>query len=513
MGIFTALINLLLLVTVISLLSPATEAQQPNYLYHACQNTTTFSTNSTYQANRNTLLSLLSSNGNQGDGFYNTTSGRVADMVYGLFLCRGDLSTDVCQACVTFAANDISQRCPVEITAVVWYDECLLRYSNRNIFSAVAEAPTFGMANTQNVTDLDRFNRQLQAMMNDTATEAANAPPGAKKFAIRQEAANFSSALNLYTLGQCTPDLSSIDCDSCLRFAITNLPSGSQGGRRLTPSCNVMYETYPFYNRTAVAPPPPPEPASGGNGRRTWPIIVAIVVPITVIILLIFLVLACWLLKRRAKKKYDFVQEENAWYDISTADSLQYDFTTIEAATDGFSDANKLGEGGFGQVYKGILPNKQEIAVKRLSRGSGQGEEKILVYEYVPNKSLDYFVFDPAKQGQLDWWRRYKIIEGVARGILYLHQDSRLRIIHRDLKASNILLDGDMNPKISDFGTARIFGVDQTQGTTRRVVGTYGYMSPEYAMQVARGTVTFMKQMVLMTSLATLGNYGRMRDP
>ncbi|KAK8664842.1 hypothetical protein V6N13_084615 [Hibiscus sabdariffa] len=343
MGIFTALINLLLLVTVISLLSPAIEAQQPNYLYHVCQNTTTtFSTNSTYQANRDTLLSSLSSNGARGDGFYNTTTGRGADMVYGLFLCRGDLSIDVCQACVAFAANDISQRCPVEITAVVWYDECLLRYSNRNIFSAVVEAPTFSMANAQNVTDLDRFNRQLQAIMNDTATEAANAPPGAKKFAIRQEAANFSSALNLYTLGQCTPDLSSMDCDSCLRFAITNLPSGSQGGRRLTPSCNVMYETYPFYNRTAVAPPPPPEPASGGNGRRTWPIIVAIVVPITVIILL--LLLACWLLKRRAKKKYDVVQEEN--------DSLQYDFTTIEAATDGFSDANKLGEGGFGQVYK-----------------------------------------------------------------------------------------------------------------------------------------------------------------
>ncbi|MBA0748663.1 hypothetical protein Gogos_002655 [Gossypium gossypioides] len=199
-------------------------------------------------------------------------------------------------------------------------------------------------------------------------------------------------------------------------------------------------------------------------------------------------------------------------YDITTVEALQYDFATIEAATNKFSDSNKLGEGGFGEVYKGVLPNQQVIAVKRLSRGSGQGdeefkneavlvaklqhrnlvrllgfclerEEKILVYEYVPNKSLDYFVFDPTKQGQLDWSRRYKIIGGIARGLLYLHEDSRLRIIHRDLKASNILLDEDMNPKISDFGMARIFGVDQTQGTTRRVVGTYGYMSPEYAMQ------------------------------
>ncbi|MBA0598760.1 hypothetical protein Gorai_008507, partial [Gossypium raimondii] len=184
---------------------------------------------------------------------------------------------------------------------------------------------------------------------------------------------------------------------------------------------------------------------------------------------------------------------------------------TIEVATNNFSYSNKLGEGGFGEVYKATLPNGQEIAVKRLSRSSGQGieefkneallvaklqhrnlvrllgfclerEEKILIYEFVPNKSLDCFLFDPEKQAQLDWSTRYKIMVGVARGMLYLHEDSRLKIIHRDLKVSNILLDSDMNPKISDFGMARIFGVDQTQGTTKRVVGTYGYMSPEYAM-------------------------------
>ncbi|GMI93340.1 cysteine-rich RLK (RECEPTOR-like protein kinase) 25 [Hibiscus trionum] len=162
-------------------------------------------------------------------------------MVYGLFLCRGDLSTDVCQACVTFSANDISQRCHVETTAVIWYDECLLRYSNRNIFSVVAESPTFAMANTRNAADLDRFNWQLQALMNDTATEAANAPPGAKKFAIRQVAANFSSALNMYALGQCTPDLSSMDCDSCLRFVITNLPGG--GSKILGQRNSNFYQT------------------------------------------------------------------------------------------------------------------------------------------------------------------------------------------------------------------------------------------------------------------------------
>ncbi|KAI9072118.1 hypothetical protein K1719_045920 [Acacia pycnantha] len=176
-----------------------------------------------------------------------------------------------------------------------------------------------------------------------------------------------------------------------------------------------------------------------------------------------------------------------------------------------FSVANKLGQGGFGSVYKGKLPNGQDIAVKRLSMDSRQGDsefknevllvaklqhrnlvrllgfslekqERLLVYEFLPNGSLDSLLFDSSQRVHLNWVVRYKIIGGIARGLLYLHEDSRLRIIHRDLKASNILLDEELNPKISDFGLARLFVVDQTQSNTSRIVGTYGYMAPEYAM-------------------------------
>lgn len=237
-----------------------TAGAQPIYLYHDCPNTTTFTANSTYQANLNTLLSSLSSNATVNNGgFYNISAGRDPDDVYGLFLCRGDSSSDVCQNCVTLAAQDIVQRCPVEKVAIVWYDQCLLRYSNESFFSTMRESPKVFMWNTQNISDQTRFNGILGNTMKDAAAEAANVRSGAKKFAVKQ--ANFTAFQTLYTLSQCTPDLSSSDCVTCLQGAISDLPSccgGKQGGRVLSPSCNIRYEVYSFYNDTATRPPPPP---------------------------------------------------------------------------------------------------------------------------------------------------------------------------------------------------------------------------------------------------------------
>ncbi|XP_030451931.1 G-type lectin S-receptor-like serine/threonine-protein kinase At1g61370 [Syzygium oleosum] len=188
-----------------------------------------------------------------------------------------------------------------------------------------------------------------------------------------------------------------------------------------------------------------------------------------------------------------------------------FDFDDIVGATNNFSVTNKLGQGAFGPVYKGKLTDGKEVAVKRLSSSSSQGmeefeneislisklqhrnlirligccveqEEKILVYEYLPNKSLDTFLFDWKRKAELSWDKRFRITQEVARGLLYLHRDSCLRVIHRDLKVSNILLDEKLNPKISDFGLARMFQGTQDLANTHRVVGTLGYISPEYAM-------------------------------
>ncbi|XP_061349733.1 G-type lectin S-receptor-like serine/threonine-protein kinase At4g27290 [Gastrolobium bilobum] len=196
---------------------------------------------------------------------------------------------------------------------------------------------------------------------------------------------------------------------------------------------------------------------------------------------------------------------------LNDLDLPLFDLPTVAAATNDFSMNKKIGEGGFGPVYRGKLLDGREIAVKRLSSLSKQGmtefinevklivklqhrnlvkllgccihgQELMLIYEYMANSSLDSFIFADTKGKVLEWPQRFNIICGIARGLVYLHQDSRLRIIHRDLKASNVLLDDSLNPKISDFGMAKTFGGDQTEGNTNRVVGTYGYMAPEYAV-------------------------------
>ncbi|XP_034696980.1 G-type lectin S-receptor-like serine/threonine-protein kinase At1g11410 isoform X1 [Vitis riparia] len=241
--------------------------------------------------------------------------------------------------------------------------------------------------------------------------------------------------------------------------------------------------------------------------QKKW-LLAILVIPGAVLLFLI-ISLACRFIRKKRKDKarqrgleISFISSSSLFqrspaakeHDESRRNSeLQFfDLGTIAAATRNFSFANKLGQGGFGPVYKGQLPSGQEIAVKRLSSTSRQGIEEfkneVSLIAKLQHRNLVRLLGcciegDETKRSLLDWKKRFEIILGIARGILYLHQDSRLRIIHRDLKASNVLLDAKMNPKISDFGMARIFGGDQIEGNTSRVVGTYGYMSPEYAME------------------------------
>lgn len=214
-----------------------------------------------------------------------------------------------------------------------------------------------------------------------------------------------------------------------------------------------------------------------------------IVLPVMSTFLILTSIVLIWIFVFRGNE-----ESKNIWRRLSFGDTSSFNepadrnaefpnlsFREIAAATNNFSESSILGRGGFGNVYKGTLvKDGTEIAVKRLSAGSVQGlvefkneiasiamlqhrnlvkllaycihkDEKLLIYEYLCNRSLDAFIFNDARKSLLNWPTRFKIITGVARGLLYLHEDSRLMMIHRDLKASNVLLDAEMNPKISDF--------------------------------------------------------------
>ncbi|KAF7000637.1 hypothetical protein CFC21_016500 [Triticum aestivum] len=507
------------------LLTPLAAAQPP---WQICGKSGNYAANDTYQSNIRQLSATLPKNASASRTLFATGSvGSLPDIAYALALCRGDGNASACEACVTTAFQDAQQLCAFNKDATVIYDPCYLRFSNQNFLATTSNDNLIGLKNSQSVSSpVDVFDAAVQTLLNATGDYAA--ANSSRRFATGEEGFDTSNP-TIYGLVQCTPDMSPADCRSCLGDIITRMPqrlSGSIGGRLIGVRCNFRYEVVPFFSGSPTlrlpAPPAPPAPPpapvnvtpTATPGGKSANNVLAIVLPIVAAILAITTVCLCYLRRRRrriparSKLPHDSTNHE----DIDSIDSLIIDLSTLRGATGNFAEANKLGEGGFGAVYKGELPDGQEIAVKRLSRNSGQGigelknelvlvaklqhknlvrlvgvclqeHEKLLVYEYMPNRSIDTILFDPERRKELDWGKRLKIINGIARGLQYLHEDSQLRIIHRDLKASNVLLDSDYTPKISDFGLARLFGADQSREVTNRVVGTYGYMAPEYAMR------------------------------
>ncbi|XP_023634699.1 cysteine-rich receptor-like protein kinase 14 isoform X2 [Capsella rubella] len=494
-----------------------------------CMNTGTFRLNSLYDANRRLILSSLPSSVMAQDRFFfQGSTGQEPNRVYARAMCIPGSTSDDCSDCIKTASNGLIQSCPNQTRAFAWRGEptlCHVRYSNTSFSDVSSELNPNNVFNNNvfnNTGDINTNLTEFAAKWENltahliVAASTENSTPSSSSNYYKADAVALTPFQNIYALMQCTPDSSSLthDCENCLKQNVADYQSccrQTQGGVIMRASCFFRWDLKPFSkafgNITVASPPPLLQPGKRFNG------IVAILVPIVVVAFIIIIILVltarrsavlCW--RRKPYEELDFDQS-----GISTVDSLQFELKTLEAATDKFAMSNKLGQGGFGEVFKGMLPNGTEVAVKRLSKASEQGapefknevvvvaklhhrnlvrllgfclegKEKILVFEFVHNKSLDYFLFDPKKQGQLDWTKRYNIIGGITRGVLYLHQDSQLTIIHRDLKASNILLDVDMNPKIADFGMARIFGMDQSGANTKRIVGTRGYMPPEYVM-------------------------------
>ncbi|KAK2452471.1 putative receptor protein kinase [Trifolium repens] len=487
-----ALICYLLLLIILSSSQLANAANNTQNFHYFCNsnNRGNYTVKSTYHKNLKTLLSNLTSNTKINNyGFYNFSNNQNInrDRVNAIGLCRGDVKPNECLSCLKSSSNNLTLLCPYQKEAIGWYEDekCMLRYSDRLIFASVMETrPVYYADNMVNATDLNEFNSVVRNLLYNLTSRASSGDSRLKYAAGSTSGPNDQT---IYGLVQCTPDLFESQCSDCLVQSIARIAidccKDKKGGRVVRPSCSMRFETnFLFYESTAPSPPPPSTiNNTSSQGKSNITTVIAIAVPVVAVMVLI--IICIYLRVRKSRKK--FKTQENEDDEIEISESLRFNFDTIRDATNDFVESNKLGQGGFGIVYKGRLSTGQEIAVKRLSKDSYQGDlqfknevllvaklqhrnlvrllgfciegrERLLVYEFVPNKSLDYFIFDQTKRAQLNWEIRYKIIA-----------------------ASNILLDEEMNPKIADFGMARLFGVGQTQENTNRIVGTYGYMAPD----------------------------------
>ncbi|CAL4915890.1 unnamed protein product [Urochloa decumbens] len=472
--------------------------------------------------------------------FATAALGQAPDVVYALALCIGYVHNDsTCGECVAKTFSKIlNATLPEQYQCykAAFYcgsGPCTVVFSSDDIllpFNATsADGWSLELWNPKNITgdadDVRLIVGLKQELLEKTVETAAAAEPKRYATGVMDSGTTFPP---VYSMAQCTPDLSARDCLACLQglLGMVNSTMALRMGAQIhVVRCYFRYETYVIYDGQPTlrlgpsAPAPAPVPNTQEKHKRhmskLWAIPI-VLVPLTAAAFL-------WFRKYRkgktmrlqagSRRIQDLQGGEELVWDGKNSEFSVFDFEQVLEATNHFSEETKLGQGGFGAVYKGQFADGLEIAVKRLASHSGQGftefknevqliaklqhrnlvrllgccsqeEEKILVYEYLPNKSLDFFIFEENKRALLDWPKLLAIIEGIAHGLLYLHKHSRLRVIHRDLKPSNILLDSEMNPKISDFGLAKIFSTNNTQAnTTRRVVGTYGYMAPEYASE------------------------------
>ncbi|CAL4943607.1 unnamed protein product [Urochloa decumbens] len=519
---------LLVLSLSITLLPPAAGAGATASLVTTkCDNGTYYAANSTYQSNVRLLLASLAANASRSPypaGFATAVVGASLDTVWGLGLCRGDTVGADCAFCLALAPGVAFNKCQGVKDVSVFYDRCVLRYSFRDFLTS----PDNGQVQDRGISDVtvlgnaSWFDALVARLVGTLADWAAfNTTARYAVGTMSSEPAGFpatdkSVVHTIYGLVQCTPDQSPAACRRCLQALVDEIPAvfnGTVGGRILAVWCYLRFETHEFFDTTPMlnlVAPPPPSPASadqaGGDGTR-WRQYAGTVSAIVLGVAVVLLSVSAFFLWRNGRTRLSYQEDDD--HDAS----LLFDLATLRRATDDFAEENKLGHGGFGAVYKGLLPDGRQIAVKRMDKASGQGlkelrnelllvaklrhnnlakllgvclqgQEKLLVYDYLPNRSLDTFLFaaEVEKRLLLDWETRYRIIYGTARGLVYLHEDSQIKIIHRDLKASNILLDDDMSPKISDFGLARLFNGDKTTTITSQVVGTLGYMAPEYAV-------------------------------
>ncbi|XP_045822867.1 cold-responsive protein kinase 1-like [Trifolium pratense] len=492
----------LLITTLITLLCSwnLTQADpQTRLINKGCSTYNATNLSNFYQNLNATLLDLKSQIGNENKHFATAQSAKGANPVYALFQCRNYLSNSDCSACFAVAAAQIRNCSAGSNGARVIYDGCFLRYESNGFFDQTTLPGNSVLCGTKTANGATTFNAAAQQLLLDLQTATPKIPGffAATKTPVAGNA--------IYAIAQCAETVTESGCLDCLTVGFTNIQGcfPNTDGEAFDAGCFMRYSEKSFFadNQTIDITPFLKQASSSKKGAIIGGVVGGVV------LVLILLVLFVWL---RLKKK----PKRRRRGDILGATELRgpvtYRYNDLKSATKNFSDENKLGEGGFGDVYKGTLKNGNVVAVKKLILGhSGKmdeqfesevklisnvhhrnlvrllgccskGQERILVYEYMANNSLDKFLFGE-KKGSLNWMQRYDIILGTARGLAYLHEDFHVCIIHRDIKTGNILLDDDLQPKIADFGLARLLPEDQSHLSTR-FAGTLGYTAPEYAI-------------------------------
>ncbi|XP_031109430.1 cysteine-rich receptor-like protein kinase 2 [Ipomoea triloba] len=417
--------------------------------------------------------------------------------VYAMAQCRKYLSTADCVACFD-AAVLVTRNCSIATSAaIVIFDGCSLWYRDSYFYDQITDQVTGGTYRVCGKHDI--FNATAaQQLLNELllATPKINGFYAAAK--LQEESPGGATT---YAVAQCAETVSESSCKDCLSLAYNNIKDclpNSADGRAVDAGCFLRYSDTPFFadNQTTDITR---FLGRGSSSGKKKPIIVAGVVGTVGIILVLG---ALFLFYWQSWKA-------NAWRRGNILGAKNYIYKDLKAATNDFSQENILGKGGFGYVYKGTLQNKDVVAVKKLttisSRAkanfeteiclitnanhpnlirllgySGNGKVLILVYEYMANASLDRYIYGE-KRGMLNWKQRVDIILGTARGLAYLHEQFDVCIIHRDIKSSNILLDDEFQPKIADFGLARLLPENKSHLTTK-FAGTLGYTAPEYAI-------------------------------
>ncbi|XP_020586544.1 cysteine-rich receptor-like protein kinase 2 [Phalaenopsis equestris] len=425
-------------------------------------------------------------------GFATSSSGSKLT-VFGLGQCFSYLSHINCQLCYSQSRVKLPH-CLPSTSGRIYLDGCFLEYSDRNVSEdSIDAADAYSCSNTTIDKTIRSVFANLTTDLMNNLTEAADGNADYYKVGSVQVAPEVKA----YGMAQCWRSLNATGCRECLkkgRESIIGKCLPADDGKAMNAGCFLRYSTEPFYLGGNAG--------AGGDSSDKRTVIIAV----TTVLGAIFVAgIAFVLWKRRLASGYG---EHDEIIRSITQSQLGFKYDDLMKATDNFSQHNKLGQGGFGAVYKGILPNGKEIAVKRLffnTRNwadqffnevslinqvqhknlvkllgcSVEGPESLLVYEFLSNTSLDHYLFDAFKKAELSWERRFDIIVGTAEGLSYLHNASVVRIIHRDIKASNVLLDEKFRAKISDFGLARYFAEDQSHVSTG-LAGTFGYMAPEY---------------------------------